>query len=238
MKSDDFLDSVMEFPSKSIIQLYINIEKLKKFLDLTFWAFHIFEEDFLQHNPDTLDDAPVNLRDWRDAGDKLFDVLYIMYNQFYIALFGYVETFIDDLIGEIYSVFFKDLKNVKMSNTGDTIISILKKEKHEDFNSSIDSKFRLLKSFANWNNSQLDDIRFTMKKYRTIRNTIAHSVGKIKNMRKVEHILSPEIIQKDQIQLNHETFNGYSEGLLKFCIRINNDIVKNQPRISEFINKK
>ncbi len=238
MNEEKFLEKIIDHPSKPILQFFINIRNLERSLDLSSWAFHIFPEDFLQHFPDHLDDAPIDLEDWNDASDKFSEVLSLMCNQFFIAHFGFVETFIDDITKELYNIFFDEINSEKITSTGEVVLEVLKTEKYEDVTSNIFSRLQLLKNFTGWSNTTLKDIKFLITKFSTIRNTIAHSVGKIKSLKKVEHILSPEIIKKDIIQLDFKTYQNYSEGMLNLCIRINNDIVEKNPKISDFTSKK
>lgn len=238
MNEEKFLKKIVDYPSKSIVQFLVNIIKLRKALDLTSWAFHIFPEDFLQNFPDQLAYAPIYLEDWDDATFKFYEVLDIMYNQFFIAHFGYVETFIDDLTKELYDIFYNDIDGTKISSTGDIVLKVLRQDRYEDISSNMFSRLLLLKNFAGWSRSIFDDIKIQINKYGTIRNTIAHSVGKIKSMKKVEHILSPEIIQKDHIQLDSKTYQNYSDGMIEICIRINNDIVSKNPKLTDFMNRK
>ena len=60
MDLNEFSYKINGHISKPILQFFVNINNLKKSLDLTGWSFHIFSEDLLQHFPEEIDSAPVS----------------------------------------------------------------------------------------------------------------------------------------------------------------------------------
>ncbi len=214
MEFVEILEKCENFLTRAIVSLYLNVSNVKQYWSFVSWSIDT-SHDVLFSNPDLIDKEPefIDMQDEGEALEKFEELRVLFYNQLFVILYSYTEIFINDFIEDIYCT-----------------IDGIKKNKKNIIKGNMKEKIRFISSLVDRNDDFWKKMRDGISRCLIIRNAITHNQSKVADEQR--GLIPDEIVnEKNKIALTEKYFEKFAEDLMSYCIEINNEVVKNNPKL-------
>ncbi len=223
----EFLDHVKKDFSMPLWNLYGNLQDFERVYKYVNWVTNT-SLDVILSNPNflhqDLDFLGYEEDEEDEAATEIGEITTTLYNQLFVALFSYFETFLNDCIQIIYENFFKEANENRFSETSFMILNDIEKKRDSVLNAGVENKLRAIKAFGKWNRNEFKEIKQAITKHQKLRNRIAHSRGEenpgpmaIQNINKPKPLI---------VKICDSTLSESANELLDYSIRINRGLCK------------